>query len=522
MWLYSEIRSHGDIPRHYARTTPNAPALIGAQGPISWKELDLRTNRIAHALQGLGARAGDRVAILCKNTPMCLEAMFGANKIDATLLPLNWRLAAPELAAVLEDGRPRVLIADREYAETAKKIAPSASGDCRVVLYDADAPGTSELDALIAKASAEDPGVEVNPWNSCILMYTSGTTGRPKGVQQSHQGHLFLRLCEHLEPSFQYRPTDRMLTVMPLFHAMGLSLSLQALYNGVAVATYPMPDPVQLSRLITEVRPTVLPLVPTAVQMLVDHPETGAADLSYVRMVIYAGSSITVPVLQRAIKRLGCEFIQFYGATETSCGVTFLRPKDHRLDDELRLKSCGAPLPLVDIRVVDGEDNEVPVGQVGEFLIRSPSLSTGYHNQPETTAVAFRGGWYHSGDAGYRDAEGLLYIVDRVKDMIVSGGENVYSTEVEQAVQKLDGVQLCAAVGLPDLKWGERVTVAIVCRPEAQITDAQVIAHCRELIAGYKVPKQVIFVDALPMTPSGKVMKKTLREQLANAGAMAG
>jgi acyl-CoA synthetase (AMP-forming)/AMP-acid ligase II len=515
MWLYSEIRSHADIPRHYARTTPQAPALVGAHGSLSWQALDARSNRVANALRSLGVNAGDRVAILCKNTPIYFELLFGANKIDATLLPLNWRLAAPELAEILADATPRVLVADREYAQVAEKIAPSAGAGCRVLLCDTEAPHTSPLEALVAAASAEDPAVEVNPWHSSILMYTSGTTGRPKGVQQSHQGHLFLRLCEHLEPSFQYRASDRMLTVMPLFHAMGLSLSLQALYNGVCVAAFPMPDPVQLAQLITTLRPTVLPLVPTAVQMLVDHPDTAAADLSCLRMVIYAGASITVPVLQRAIKRIGCEFIQFYGATETSCGITFLRPADHRLDDEPRLKSCGAPLPLVEIRVADAAGAELPAGQVGEFLIRAPSLSTGYFRQPETTAIAFRDGWYHSGDAGYRDAEGLLYIVDRVKDMIISGGENVYSTEVEQAVQKLDGVALCAAVGLPDPKWGERVAIAIVRRPDAALTESAVIAHCRGLIAGYKVPKQVIFMEALPMTPSGKVMKKALRDQLS-------
>lgn len=514
MWLYSEIRSLGDIPRHYARTTPSAPALLDAHGTITWAELDARTNRIAQALARLGVVAGDRVSILGKNSTRHLEVLFGANKLDAALLPLNWRLAVPELAAVIEDGTPKVLIADREYADTAAKIAPACATRCRVVLFDADAPGSAELDRLLDAAPAQDPGVDVNPWHTCILMYTSGTTGRPKGVQQAHQGHLYLRLCEHLEPSFQYRASDRTLTVMPLFHAMGLSLSLQALYNGASVAVYAMPDPVALAHLIAKVRPTVLPLVPTAIQMLVEHPQTADVDLSSLRLVVYAGSSITVPVLQRAMSRLGCEFIQFYGATETCSGVTFLRPDDHRRGDAERLKSCGAPLPLIDIRVAGPDGAELPVGQVGELLIRSPSLTTGYHGQPETTAAAMQGGWYHSGDAGRRDEEGLFYIVDRVKDMIVSGGENVYSTEVEQALQRLPAVQACAAVGLPDPRWGERVVAAVIRGTGAALTEADVIAHCRTLIAGYKVPKQVVFVDALPMTPSGKVMKRALREQL--------
>jgi acyl-CoA synthetase (AMP-forming)/AMP-acid ligase II len=304
-----------------------------------------------------------------------------------------------------------------------------------------------------------------------------------------------------------------MLTVMPLFHAMGTGLSLQALYNGAAVAVYSMPDPGSLLKLIARDRPTILPLVPTVIQMLLDHPDAASADYSSVRIVVYAGSPIGSHTLERAIRAMKCDFMQFYGATETGAGVTFLRPQQHRLDDQSKLKSCGSVLPLIDIKVADSKGNEVPVGQVGEFLIRSPSITTGYFNQPETTAAAFRDGWYRSGDAGYQDAEGFLYIVDRVKDMIISGGENVYSTEVEQALQQLSGVQMCAVVGLPDDRWGERVVAAIVADPSAGLSSDAVIAHCRRLIAGYKVPKQIEFVQALPMTPTGKVKKRELRDQ---------
>ncbi|MBQ0758260.1 MAG: AMP-binding protein [Zhongshania sp.] len=514
MWLFNEIQSLGDIPLHYAGHTPDAPALIGMSGTVTWRALNARANQMSHVLAELGIQSQDRMAILGGNSVQYFELLFGASKLDATFLPLNWRLAVPELQDVVEDAAPRLLFADSDFAEIAAKIASSSPTACRVVVYNSNKPDEGELATLATRASEADPEIDVNPLHTCILMYTSGTTGRPKGVQQSHQNHLYLRLCEHLEPSFQYRASDCMLTVMPLFHAMGLSLSLQALYNGASVAVYPMPDPVILAGLITQIRPTVLPLIPTAVQMLIDHPDNAEADLSSVRLVVYAGSSITVPVLKRAIQRLGCEFIQFYGATETCSGVTFLRPADHRLDDEARLKSCGAPLPLMEIRVANEQGEELPNGQVGEFLIRSPSLCEGYRGQPVATAAAFRDGWYRSGDAGYRDEAGLLYIVDRVKDMIISGGENVYSTEVEQAVQKLAEVALCAAVGVPDPKWGERVTVAVVRQLGTELDEAKVIEHCRGLIAGYKVPKRVVFLESLPMTPSGKVMKKILREDL--------
>ena len=517
MWLYSEIRTLGDIPRHFARTAPLSTALRNSAGSMTFAELDARSNRVANGLRALGIGSGDRVAFLSKNCLQYFELLFGCCKIGAVLLPLNWRLARPEMAAIIEDASPSLFIADREYEAVAQALPMPTERNGTVVVFDCTQPGIPALDAAGAIEGERDPGGTVDPWQTAILMYTSGTTGKAKGVQLSHQGYLYLRLCEHLEPSFSYTSSDSMITVMPLFHAMGIGLSLQALYNGAAVSVYPMPDPGELIRLIERDRPTLLPLIPTVIQMMLDHPSAATADFSSVRVVVYAGSPIGLHLLTRALAALKCDFIQFYGATETGAGVTFLRPDQHRLGDEAVLKSCGSPLPLIEIKIADPLGNEVADGEVGELLIRSPSLTTGYFNQPELTAAAFRDGWYRSGDGGYKDASGLLYLVDRIKDMIISGGENVYSTEVEQAVQSLSGVRMCAVVGLPDDKWGERIVVAIVRDPALPLTTEQVTAHCRERIAGYKVPKQVVFLPSLPMTASGKVMKQVLREQLREA-----
>jgi acyl-CoA synthetase (AMP-forming)/AMP-acid ligase II len=514
VWLHAEIKTLGDIPRHYARTTPDRTALLDSGGTTTFADLDARSNRIANMLLGLGISQDARVALLAKNTTRYFEVLFGANKAGATLLPVNWRLAGPEVEEILLDSTPEVIIADREYSDFALEVATAAGLQLRVIEFDSTQRGSAELDILMEAASDVDPAVDVDPWRTAILMYTSGTTGKPKGAQLSHQGYLYLRLCEHLEPSFGYSSDDLMLTVMPLFHAMAVGLSLQALYNGVPVAVYSMPSAAELIELIARERPTVVPLVPTVIQMLLDDPGAARADYSSVRLVIYAGASISPSLLRRAMTEIGCDFLNFYGATETSAGVTFLLPEDHRLDDAARLKSCGRPLPLIEMKVADPEGNELPHGEVGEFLIKSPSLITAYFNQPETTATTFRDGWYHSGDCGYRDAEGLYYIVDRIKDMIVTGGSNVYSTEVEQAVMRLDGVSTCAVVGLPDDKWGERVVAVIVPKPEADLSEARVIEHCRDLIAGYKVPKQVEFATSLPVTASNKVLKRALREEL--------
>jgi acyl-CoA synthetase (AMP-forming)/AMP-acid ligase II len=514
MWLHAEIKTLGDIPRHYARTTPDATALSDATGSTTFAELDARSNRIANVLLNFGVLEGARVAFLGKNTTRYFEVLFGVSKVGAALLPLNWRLAAPELEEILRDSTPEVLIADHEFVSFAVDAAARAGIQVHIIEFDSAQRESAELDILVRSASDADPAVEVDPWCTAILMYTSGTTGKPKGAQLSHQGYLYLRLCEHLEPSFGYAADDLMLTVMPLFHAMAVGLSLQALYNGVPIAVYSMPTPAELIELIVRDRPTVVPLVPTVIQMLLDDPGAAYADYSSVRLIVYAGASISLSLLTRALKEIACDFLNFYGATETSAGVTFLLPEDHRLDDATRLTSCGRPLPLVDIKVADPDGSELPHGEVGEFLIRSPSLITAYFNQPETTATTFRDGWYHSGDCGYRDAEGLFYIVDRLKDMIVTGGSNVYSTEVEQAVLRLDGVSTCAVVGLPDEKWGERVVAVVVPKPGVELSEEGVIAHCRELIAGYKVPKQVRFVDSLPLTASNKVLKHALRDEM--------
>jgi len=512
MWLHSEIRTLGDIPRHYGRTIADRPALIDARGPISWAELDRHSNQIAQTLLGLGVTPGDRVAVLGKNTVQYFGMLFGTSKVSAALLPLNWRLAPPELVDVIADARPHVLLADAEYRAVADTVVESTGLPCRVIGYDSTQPGDSEFDELVTAASTADPGTEVNPWQTAILMYTSGSTGKPKGVQLSHQNYLYLRLCEHLEPSFSCTPDDLMLTVMPLFHAMGVGLSLQALYNGAAVAVYSMPSPGELLELIGRDRPTIVPLVPTVIQMILDLPEADTTDFSCVRVMVYAGAPMPPPLLNRAIELIDCDFIQFYGSTETCAGITFLRPEQHR--QGVKLASVGSPLPLVEIKVIGADGEEMPTGEVGELLVRAPSVTTGYFNKPELTAAAFPNGWLRTGDGGYRDADGYIYLVDRIKDMIITGGENVYSTEVEHALASIDGVQLCAAVGVPDDKWGERVVAVVVADPSAGLTEEVVIRRCRELIAGYKVPKEVRFVSTLPMTASGKIMKNSLRDQL--------
>jgi acyl-CoA synthetase (AMP-forming)/AMP-acid ligase II len=303
------------------------------------------------------------------------------------------------------------------------------------------------------------------------------------------------------------------LMVMPNFHLAGTLVSLPALYHGASLAILPAFDPAAFNFAVATHRPTVTCLVPTALQMVLDHKCELTPDFSSLRRILYAGSPIGQHTLQEALDTFGCEFVQFYGTTETFI-ITLLRPKQHRLDNPDLLKSCGQPMPGVELRIVDPGGLELGAGEAGEVLVRSPWMFSGYWNKPEATATAIIDGWYHTGDAGIRDKDGNLFLVDRLKDMIVSGGENIYSAEVERALAAHPAVQSVAVIGTPDEKWGERVVAFVVTYPDKPVDVSDLAAHCRELIAGYKVPKEIHLMEALPQTATGKVQKAALRHKL--------
>ncbi len=515
MWLHADIANVADIVRHYGRETPQQPALLEGGFSLAWGALDEASSRLAAALRAGGVKEGDVVVYFGKNSIPFFEVLYAAAKAGATLLPLNWRLAAPELAAIVDDAAPAIVFAEQELQPLLDaSLARSKRPDLPRVMLNPRESVHGGLQAFWADAPAADPGGPTDPRRTAWLMYTSGTTGRAKGVELSHQGLDRMRLSEHFEPVFQWKADDVLMMVMPNFHLLGTALPVQAMYNGCTVSIMPALEPGRLLALVRETRPTILVVAPVVIQMMLDHPDAAQADLSSLRLVMYAGSAINAVLLKRALARFGCDFMQFYGATESGGAMSILRPEQHDLHDEAKLKSCGTPMPLVDFRIAGADGKDLPDGQIGEMVVRSPALFTGYRNQPEQTAAVLNRGWYRTGDAGYRDPkDGLYYIVDRVKDMIVSGGENVYSAEVEQAIQKHPAVAMSAVVAAPDERWGERVTAIVVLKPGAQLTAEELIAHCRQHIAGYKLPKQVVFETALPVSPAGKVLKRVLRER---------
>lgn len=519
MWLHADIASLADIPRHYACTAGDRVALMNARRKESFRELDQVSSRMANLFIDAGVVPGSVVAFFGKNSIEYFEAMFAASKAGCTLLPLNWRLSATELVAVIEDAAPKLILVDDEYLVMMERLRALGAPQIPSVAFDSTSAAGTELNRRLAASSDVDPRVPVRPEDTALLLYTSGTTGQPKGVQLTHGGLNYMRLCEHLETAFEWRPDDVMMFVMPNFHLVGTGLSLQGLYNGVPLTILPGLDVPNLLATIRRDRPTICCLVPTAIQMIIDHPDAADTDFSSLRLVMYAGSPITAALLKRAMAAIGCDFMQFYGATETCGAVTLLRPEQHDLADESKLKSCGTPVPLVDLKVVSAAGDEVPDGEIGEFVVRSPAMFKGYLNKPSMTEAVLSGGWYRTGDAGYRGSDGLFYLVDRTKDMIISGGENVYSTEVEQALSKHPAVSQVAVIGLPDERWGERVTAIVVPVEGMALSAEDLVCHCRQLIAAYKAPKQVIFAEKLPMTPTGKILKTALRKQFGEAAA---
>ena len=500
-----------DTVRHWASAGPQHVAIAEADRAVTYAQLDDASSRIANAILA-GAEVGPHVGFLGKNSAAFWEIWLGAAKACHGLAPLNWRCTVTELAEIVRDAEIVILFAADEFLETAHKVRAELGGRLDVV------PSGSGFSDWLAAQTAGDPLLPLTGNETALLAYTSGTTGIPKGVEITHRAIGAWFEMSRREPAETWSSDDVMLHVMPNFHLAGSFVPLPVLLHGATIAVLPAFEPAALLAAVARHRPTVTCLVPTAIQMLVTDPRAAGCDFSSLRRVLYAGSPIAAETLTRAISVLGCDLVQFYGTTE-ACLVTLLRPADHDVARTHLLASCGQPLPLVDVRIVDLDGADVTDGEVGELLVRSPAVFRSYWHRPEETAAVLIDGWYHTGDLGRRDQDGYYYLVDRLKDMIVTGGENVYSVEVERALYQHPAVAAAAVVGEPDEKWGERIVAYVVPAPGHAPAADDLIAHCRRLIAGYKVPKQVVLVPSLPTTPSGKVQKALLRAHQRGGGA---
>ncbi|WP_425229998.1 acyl-CoA synthetase [Sphingomonas sp.] len=500
--------------------SPDALACVDGDSRRSWRELMNDVARFAGALRASGVREGDRVALLARNGAHYLDYLFGTYWAGAVANPVNTRWAPAEIAASLEDCQTRVLLVDCHFAPMVDAIRAAAPALTLVIqLGGGDrASGVEDGAAWLARGEAISD-VRLGGQALAAILYTGGTTGRSKGVMLSHANLLASATGYLTFPGA--RPGRSYLNVAPLFHIGAQSAVYTSMLAGTTHIFLPQFEPAPVLSMIERERATDVFLVPTMLRALLTDPCFDPARAASLERVVYGASPIDDALLEHAMRMLPqVGFVQAYGMTEVSPIAAMLGPDEHGAQARAAgLQGvAGRATIAAEVRVVDHRDDELPPGEVGEIVVRGGGVMLGYWGMPEATADALRGGWMHTGDLGRMDEAGYLTVVDRLKDMIITGGENVYSAEVENALASHTAVHQVAVIGLPDQRWGERVHAVAVLRAGASCDAETLRCHCRELIAGYKVPKSVSFVQALPLSPAGKVLKTALRAELNQGG----
>ncbi|GAB2567793.1 acyl-CoA synthetase [Nocardia heshunensis] len=504
--MYLTQGLHRAVQQH-----PDGVMTICGARTRTFAEVADRVARLAGALRAAGVGDGDRVAILALNSDRYSEYLLAVPWADAVLNPINIRWSPAEIAYSLVDSDTAVLLVDDAFAPMLPAIR-AATPNLRTVIHCGDGPvpdGMLSYEELVSTTPLI-PDARRGGEQLAGIFYTGGTTGHPKGVMLSH-ANLAVSALGATSSGFLFEPGQCFLHAAPMFHLADLAGWYGQLLLGNTHVMIPAFDPVATMRAIAAHAVNQTVLVPVMIQMLVDHPEIAEHDLSSLRMIMYGASPIPAAVLERAMKVFpAAGFCQAYGMTELAPVATLLSPADHLAG---RLRSAGRAVPHAEVRVVDADGEEVAPGSVGEIVVRGGHVMLGYWNRPAETAATVRSGWMHTGDGGYLDEQGYLYIVDRVKDMIVSGGENVYSAEVENALAAHPAVAACAVIGVPDQDWGERVHAVLVCHPGHTVALGEIRDHVKERIAGYKAPRSLEVVDALPVSGAGKILKRELRKQ---------
>lgn len=491
-----------DLLRRYAAQTPDAPSLAHEDTLLSFSQLHERSCRLANALAAAGVSSGDRVAILDKTSTVTFELFFACGMIGAIMMPLNWRLSAAEIGAIVSDGSPSVML-------VADELRPLLSQAPQI-------PKVIGLTVSFADwrdgADGGDPGFPHRPADPLLLLYTSGTTGAPKGVMLTHESHGY---SSQIAQAWEFDEASVNLVAMPLFHIGGIGYGMMGLSRGGHTVLMQQPDAAAVMDLVVRHGVTHAFFVPTVIQRLVEHAEQNAVEVSSLKRMIYGAAPIGEEILRRAMAAFRCDFTHAYGMTETSGTVVTLQPEDHDPDGphKERLRSCGKPFDWVELRLADPATGQaVEAGEVGEIRIRSAMNMLGYWGKPaETAATITSEGWLCTGDAAWQDRDGYVYIHDRYKDMIVSGGENIYPAELENVLQSHPQIAEVSVIGTPHPRWGETPRAYVVPRAGGELTEAEVIAYTRDRLAHYKCPTSVVFVDALPRNASGKVLKRDIR-----------
>jgi long-chain acyl-CoA synthetase len=508
-----------DVIRRQAEERGDQPALTFADRTVTYGDLHDRSNRVAQALMAEGVGPHERVAYIDKNSVEFFEVLFGVAKMNAVNVAVNWRLSPPEMAHIVNDAEAKVLFVGDEFRDHLQAMRERLTSVKRVVVVGSAPAGAGEAyEDWLAPRDATDPGVSAEPGDVALQLYTSGTTGLPKGAMLSN-ANLGCVMTE-IPPWWDVDADSVTLVCMPFFHIGGTAWALVGLHCGAHGIVVRQFEPAQVLAELGKGRITNAVLVPAMMQILIDLPESAGRDFSPLRTICYGASPITEQTLAAALETFGCNFVQGYGLTEVTGTLTVLPPEEHDAHGtrSYLLRSAGRPLPWIEVRIVDpdtGKDR--PPGEMGEVWTRSAQNMKGYWKMPQETAdVLTADGWLRTGDGGYLDQKGYLFLTDRIKDMIVTGAENVAPAEVESVIAGFPGVADVAVIGVPHAKWGETVKAIVVAASETDIEADDILAFARQRLATFKCPTSVDFVAALPRNASGKVLKRELRELYAN------
>ena len=494
------------VLEHHARRTPDKPLAVFGDDVVTFREMEEWAAALAAGLHARGVGAGDVVGLLSYNNIEFLATIFAANHLGAIAMPVNWRLAAPELRFILEHSGARALVCDEALVDLADQATHELGGELARVCIAADEIAGWERFADLGADAPRSARAHADGDDLHRLMYTSGTTGRPKGAMITH-ANLAWKNYAHIA-EFGFTASDLGLACGPLYHVGALDLTTTSLIAvGATIIVHRVFEASDVVDEIERSRVTTVWLAPAMVNAIMALPDIEQRDLSSVRLVINGGEKMPIPLIERIQRTFpSAWFADAYGLTETVSGDTFL----DRDSIVTKLGSVGRPCQYLELDIWDERGASLPPGERGEVVLRGPKVFKGYWRDPDATSAAFAGGWFHTGDIGVQDEDGYLYIVDRLKDMIVSGGENIAGSEVERVLYEHESVVEAAVVGRPDDRWGE-VPIAYVVSSSETTTPEELIEHCRRQLARYKVPKHVTLVDALPRNPSGKVLKRELR-----------
>jgi len=500
----------GDICSKHARLSGNSEALVFGTTRITYAQLHARSNRLAHALLAQGLAKGDRIAILSENSHRFVECYFGAAKAGLVATPLNFRLTERELLHMLRDSEASAMFVGEGFESVAASLKAQLPQLKIWIGLDTEIEGALAYESLLSASSAAEVSVEVGENDLAVLVYTGGTTGLPKGVMLSHRNLLSAFISANI--LFKFSARDITLMALPLFHVAFWQVFCH-LIAGACVVILRRPEMGLILRTLESERCTNMNAVPTLYTWMIDDPALKAHDLSSLGLMIYSGSPMPEEVLRKCIAKFGPIFAQGYGLTEAAPAVCFLAPQDHELDGPRSrlLKSAGREMTLTEVRIADAAGNAVPIGTPGELLARGPNIMLGYWKNEALTRERLQNGWLRTGDIGVMDDQGYVFLLDRKADMIVTGGENVYPSEVENVIFSHPAVFECIVSSAPDARWGERVQAAVVLKPGAAASAADLIEFCKQKLAGYKCPKHVEFWEQLPKSAVGKLLRKDVK-----------